>query len=217
MTYSKEYVSSNDGESEIVLRLLDHVDRQNEITQRGLARDLGIALGLANAYLKKCVKKGLIKILDAPAKRYAYYLTPKGFAEKSRLTAEYLGQSFSLFRRARLEYSAMLENCIAQGETRLAIFGDSDLTDILLLCLPDFPVEIVGIVATEFKSSSDIALVESVADLPEFNAIVLTDLADPQATYDSLSEVVESFKILAPDFMNISRNKPQLDDDGGDS
>jgi len=28
-----------------------------------------------------------MKIKQAPANRYVYYLTPKGFAEKSRLTA----------------------------------------------------------------------------------------------------------------------------------
>src|SRR5580765_2856373 len=89
-------------EERIVLNLLNSVDDGAQ-SQRRIAEELGIALGLVNAYLKRCVKKGLVKVSEAPARRYAYYLTPRGFAEKSRLTVEYLGFSFSFFRQARAE------------------------------------------------------------------------------------------------------------------
>src|SRR6201988_5528320 len=96
------------GDDRIVLNLLNSVDDGAQ-SQRRIAEDLGIALGLVNAYLKRCIKKGLVKVSEAPARRYAYYLTPQGFAEKSRLTVEYLSYSFSLFRRARSEYAVLLE------------------------------------------------------------------------------------------------------------
>ena len=79
-----------DGDEErIVLDLLNSVDDGAQ-SQRRIAEELGIALGLVNAYLKRCIKKGYVKVSEAPARRYAYYLTPKGFAEKSRLTVQYL-------------------------------------------------------------------------------------------------------------------------------
>jgi DNA-binding MarR family transcriptional regulator len=91
---------SEDSENaRIVLGLLESVERDGAQSQRKLASDLGIALGLLNAHLRRFVKKGLLKIGRAPARRYAYYLTPHGFAEKSRLTVEYLSSSFSFFRR----------------------------------------------------------------------------------------------------------------------
>ena len=87
-----------------------------EIRQRlPLPEAAGIALGLANAYLKRCVKKGLIKVSQAPANRYAYYLTPKGFTEKSRLTAEYLTISFNFFRDARAQCAALLDGAARLG------------------------------------------------------------------------------------------------------
>ena len=52
-------------------------------------------------YIKRCLKKGWIKLKTVPKKRYIYYLTPKGFIEKSKLTAEYLTSSFSLYRNMR--------------------------------------------------------------------------------------------------------------------
>src|SRR6202046_5507378 len=90
-------------EARIRLDLLNSVERDGGQSQRRLASELGIALGLVNAYLRRCVKKGLVKVTEAPARRYAYYLTPHGFAEKSRLTVEYLGISFSFFRQARAD------------------------------------------------------------------------------------------------------------------
>src|SRR5262245_41785569 len=82
----------------IMLELLDAVEQNRAQSQRLLASELGIALGLVNAYLKRCIKKGLVKVRSAPARRYAYCLTPQGFAEKSRLTVEYL--SYSLDRKS---------------------------------------------------------------------------------------------------------------------
>src|SRR5215471_20635773 len=95
------------GNPEIVLGLLTSVEGDSGITQRKLARDLGIALGLANAYLRRCVRKGLVKMRQVPLNRYTYYLTPQGFAEKGRLTAEYLAVSLDFFRRARSDCAAL--------------------------------------------------------------------------------------------------------------
>src|ERR1700751_511994 len=93
----------------IVLGLLSSVESDGERSQRRIASELGIALGLVNAYLKRCVKKGLVKVHDAPARRYAYYLPPQGFAEKSRLTVQYLSHSFSFFRKAKDDCTEVFE------------------------------------------------------------------------------------------------------------
>ena len=114
-------------EREITLGLLNAVHDNHRVTQRSVAKELGVALGLVNAYLKRCIKKGYIKVRMAPANRYAYYLTPAGFVEKSRLTAEYLSQSFNFFRRARKECSKILAHCVGRGWRRVALAGASDL------------------------------------------------------------------------------------------
>ena len=146
MSPPKTESASLDAETEITLGLLDAVEKNNALTQRSIAKDLGIALGLANAYLKRCIKKGLIKVTQAPANRYAYYLTPKGFVEKSRLTSRYLSISFNFFRRARGECVELLEVCSARGWNRIALGGVSDLAEIAILCAREYPVELAGIV-----------------------------------------------------------------------
>ncbi len=70
--------SANEAETAITLAVLNAVHENDKVTQRSLAQEVGVALGLTNAYLKRCVKKGLVKVKQAPANRYLYYLTPKG-------------------------------------------------------------------------------------------------------------------------------------------
>src|SRR5258708_12623507 len=97
-------------QTRIVLGLLEYVGRGGEQSQRRLASELGVALGLANAYLKRCVKKGLVKVRQAPARRYAYYLTPRGFAEKSRLTLQFISHPFPLSPPAHAPPTPTLEH-----------------------------------------------------------------------------------------------------------
>ena len=141
-------------EDEIVLGVLDVVERDPSVTQRSVARELGIALGLANAYLKRCVRKGLIKVSQVPRRRYAYFLTPQGFAEKSRLTATYLAHSFSFFRRARAQCSELFVTAAARGQRRLVLLGAGDLAEIASLVAREHAVEIAGIVKSVGKDES---------------------------------------------------------------
>ena len=55
--------------SHIMLGLLESVDRDGGQSQRARASEFGVALGLVNAYLKRCVRKGLVKVKEAPARR----------------------------------------------------------------------------------------------------------------------------------------------------
>src|SRR5262249_61799827 len=95
------------------------------------------------------VKKGLLKIGQAPARRYAYYLTPHGFAEKSRLTVEYLSSSFSFFRRAREDCSLVLKAARARGWNRIALIGVSDLAEIATICALEQGITIVAVVCCQ--------------------------------------------------------------------
>jgi DNA-binding MarR family transcriptional regulator len=201
--------SSNGNETEITLGLLNAVDNDSKVTQRTIAQDLGIALGLTNTYLKRCAKKGFIKITQAPANRYAYYLTPQGLSEKSRLTAEFLTQSFRLFRMARQEYSQIIEYQITLGRNRIAVFGGSDLTEIIYLCARDSNIDLVGIVAVSYEEPTveNTPIVNSVSDLEEFDIILIADLADPQNTYNNLINIIPKNRVFAPKFLNISMPK----------
>jgi len=190
----------------IVLGLLESVERDGAQSQRKLASDLGIALGLVNAYLKRCVKKGLLKIGQAPPRRYAYYLTPHGFAEKSRLTVEYLSSSFSFFRRAREDCSSVLKMARSRNWNRVALLGVSDLAEIATICALEQGVTIAAVV--DAKCTSDRFVGTPVVPLLDavpggFDALVVTDL---QATRESVQAVVDQLdadRVLLPTLLGI--------------
>src|SRR5271155_4936744 len=129
--------SNKTEDARIILDLLNSVERDGGQSQRRLASELGIALGLVNAYLRRCIKKGLVKATQAPARRYIYYLTPIGLAEKSRLTVEYLSVSFSFFRQAKAECGALFGVAAERGFSRVALAGISDLAEIAMICALD--------------------------------------------------------------------------------
>ncbi len=200
------------GETEITLGLLNAVQENSALTQRNLARHLGIALGLANAYLKRCVKKGLIKVRHIPSNRYAYYLTPHGFAEKSRLTAEYLTQSFNLFRIARRQYGELFETCAENRWRRVVLWGAGDLAEIVTLCAPDYPVELVGLIDETGAKTSFMGLpvAREIGALAGAEAVIVTDLTNSQAAFDAAALAFPRERVLAPPLLNIARLPPRL-------
>lgn len=198
-------------EAQITLGMLNAVEENAVLTQRSLARELGIALGLANAYLKRCVTKGYIKVTHAPAKRYAYYLTPTGFAEKSRLTAQYLTISFDFFRLARGQCDALFAECEAQGWTQIALCGTGELAEIAILCADNHDVQLIGVVAMDDGAGvGRLPLVSDLAALAKPDAVVITDQRTPQQSYDRMVMQLPRERVLAPRLLNISRTPPRL-------
>lgn len=203
---------TQDNEAEITLGLLNAVEENSRVTQRSLAGELGIALGLTNAYLKRCVRKGWIKVRMVPANRYAYYLTPTGFAEKSSLTAEFLASSFNFFRRARSQCSALYEQAGASGWRRIALAGSGDLAEIAVLCAASYTVELVGIVDEDAaeKTFAGLPVAASPAALGGVDAVVITDMRNPQTVYDRFVETMPQERVLTMKLLNISRVRPEL-------
>lgn len=149
----------NDSEQDrIVLNLLNSVERDGARSQRHFAAELGIALGLVNAYLNRCIKKGLVKVGEAPAKRFAYYLTPQGFSEKSRLTVEYLASSFGFFRRAKADCAAVFEAAHGRKLKKLVLIGVSDLAEIAAICALESNVQLAAVIDPAFQGGRFVGL-----------------------------------------------------------
>jgi DNA-binding MarR family transcriptional regulator len=198
----------------IVLGLLSSVETDGARSQRHIAAELGIALGLVNAYLKRCVKKGLVKVQDAPARRYAYYLTPQGFAEKSRLTVQYLSDSFSFFRKAKNDCTRVFEEAATRGLNRLVLAGKSDLAEIVILCAVEAGATVVAIVDPPSEGSRfvGVEVFASYSDVKaSFDAIIVTDVAHAQASYEQAVEACSKDRVLVPALLGLRPPKDTED------
>jgi DNA-binding MarR family transcriptional regulator len=191
-------------DAQIVLGLLESVERDGAQSQRRLATELGIALGLVNAYLKRCVKKGLVKVSTAPPHRFAYYLTPQGFAEKSRLTVEYISYSFSFFRQAKSDCAALFEAARERGHTRLVLAGVSDLAEIAAICAVESSVKVCAVVdsqsgRTSFVGIPVVASFDAIGE--EVDGVVVTDLSAPTETIAAALQRFDSDRVLVPSLL----------------
>jgi DNA-binding MarR family transcriptional regulator len=194
-------------ESELSLRLLSTIESDQSISQRSLALRLGIAVGLANAYIKRCVRKGWVKAQEVPARRYAYFLTSTGFSEKSRLVGEYLTSSLRFFRTAR----AQCATCLAYSRTRrwqrLVLVGDGDLAEIATLAALEATVDLALVIAPNCTATTvaGLPVSNSLDRVRDFDAVLLTDIKAAQATYDTLREILPDERILAPELLRLTR------------
>jgi DNA-binding MarR family transcriptional regulator len=136
----------NDDDSYKSLLLLDEISKGEELSQRDLSKKLNIALGLVNSYIKNLVSKGYITIKAIPAKRYAYYLTPQGFAEKTRLTYHHLQNFTNLYKEARRDFKELFSKLSQEGKKSVVFTGADEAAEIAYLSLQEFDIAFAGIV-----------------------------------------------------------------------
>ena len=200
-------IASTEDERRHIAGLLVSMEREAHVSQRKLASELGVALGLVNTYIKRCVKKGLVKVHEVPSRRYAYYLTPKGLAEKSRLTAEYLSSSLNFFRRARGDCGSALETARVRGWTRIGLVGGSDLAEIAILCAIEQDIAVLGLVDAGMRRADVLGVpVFAAAEVvvPRPDGWVVTAIHDAQACYDGLVAAFGAGAVLAPALLAVS-------------
>jgi predicted transcriptional regulator len=126
------------------LRLLEAVHEDSHVTQRGLASKLGMALGLANIYLKRMIHKGYIKCVNVQPNRISYLITPRGIAEKARLTYEFMDYSLHLYGEVRQHLREAMHECAAEGK-RVAIYGSGEAAELAYLSLKETGMDPVAI------------------------------------------------------------------------
>lgn len=192
---------------EITFGVLTAVENDAAVTQRSVARELNIALGLANAYVKRCVRKGLIKVNQIPPNRYLYYLTPQGFAEKTRLSTEYLTSSFTFFRKARNQCAELLQQCQRRQWRRIALLGASELAEIAALCNSDVGLELIAIVGDGDARArfAGLPTAPNLAAAGDIDAVIVTDLENAQEWFGKLKEILPEDRILTPNLLRVVR------------
>lgn len=183
------------------LLLLDEISKNHELTQRDMSRKLGVALGLINSYLKNLAAKGYITVSTIPRKRYAYYLTPHGLSEKTRLTYQHLQNFTSLYRVARKDFHSLFNKLRHSNVKRVAFCGVDEVTEIAYLSLKEAELELAGIVDAGHSKKQffghRVLSFEELKDL-SFDVIVVTSFkGDDELKKKLLEAGVDSAKVCS--------------------
>jgi DNA-binding MarR family transcriptional regulator len=118
------------------LILLEEIEQDPDITQAGLAAQLGVAVGTVNWHIKRLISKGYVKVKRAQRRRLRYIITPEGLAFRAHLAVNYIETSMRLYRHTRQRVHELLNQVHQAGFTKVMIEGDGDIYDICkLTCL----------------------------------------------------------------------------------
>ncbi len=183
------------------LKLLEEIESAQAPSQRDLATRLNISLGLVNAFMKRLTQKGYFKISTIPKNRVKYILTPKGAAEKTRLTYEYIQQSFLYYKNTRRKLSSVFEQFEKQGVGKVVFLGAGEIAEIAYISIQETNIELVGIIDSELAGGKFLGFRISAPDEItsfEFERVVVTAVGDTIRMIKQLREreIVRSQIIL---------------------
>jgi DNA-binding MarR family transcriptional regulator len=173
------------------LKILEEIEKDKAPSQRYLAGKLNISLGLVNSFLKRLAQKGLFKIKSIPKNRVKYILTPKGAAEKTRLTYKYIQYSFQFYKSARQKLRTLFSSLLVNGNLRIIFYGSSDLAEIAYISLQETAIQLVGIV--DDKKAGDIFM-DFVISSPDrlktitYDKILITGIEEPEEVLKGILE-----------------------------
>jgi DNA-binding MarR family transcriptional regulator len=173
-------------------QLLSEVADEQPVSQRELAKRLGIALGLVNSYLKNFVAKGFIRIKNYPQNRYAYLLTPNGMAEKARLAYQHVNYFTSLYTVTRQDYLTLFRELAERGVSQVTFCGVDEVAEIAWLSLQESGLVLGGVmddcnIGRDFMGCQVVSM--SPESLSGHRPIVITSLKRADQLRSQLFEI----------------------------
>jgi DNA-binding MarR family transcriptional regulator len=185
------------------LRILETIETDPLPSQRDMARQLNVSLGLVNSFVKRLTHKGYFKITTIPKNRLRYILTPKGAAEKTRLTYLYIQHSLEYYKNARTMLRDLFQRLTGEGIDRVIFCGVSDLTEIAYLSLQETPIRLVAVVDEPPSEGhylwGEVKPMIAVCN-DGFDRILVTDLERREARIEQLVQLgVPRERIVTPE------------------
>ncbi len=109
-------------------RVLSLLEQNPDMSQRDLAKALGVSLGGINYSLKALIERGMVKAQNFKKSEtklaYAYVLTPQGLAEKTKLTARFLKRKMEEYEALKAEIDS-LQHAL-NGKRQTSLMFDSE-------------------------------------------------------------------------------------------
>lgn len=133
-------------------QILSEIAEGRPISQRLLAGNLGIALGMTNLLLRRLVRRGLVRVSRIRANRVAYFLTPAGVAEKTRMSRDIFQRSVRLYAsardRIRSSFEALSREWPDAGASPkpIVLLGTGEAAEIAFVCLQETDLTLVGVI-----------------------------------------------------------------------
>ena len=178
------------------LNLLQELERNPIISQRELSHKFGIALGVTNACLKRMARRGWIRMMNQDHRKIGYFLTPKGFAEKAKLTFHLISWTVQHYSTLKDIIGERLLEIQRKGAERIVFYGVSDEMEIAYVTLQGLNLKLVGIVEDEDKIDKkesfgfELKGINQIATLNP-DAVLITSLIGQEVKREKLGRFID--------------------------
>lgn len=188
-------------------QILARIEEDSPVTQRTLARELGIALGLTNLLIHRLVKKGYVRLASIDRQRMRYFITPEGAAEKARMSKAFLENTLHLYTETRQRIRSSLDRLSSEwndadaaasgcAEKKVVFYGAGDVAEIAYVSLQGSDLRLVGVV--DDKSAAvffglpvhpPARLTTSGLDGERFGRVIVTSVRHADAIQERLQSI----------------------------
>jgi DNA-binding MarR family transcriptional regulator len=191
------------------LNLLEELEKNPIISQRELSHKFGIALGVTNACLKRMALRGWIRIASLDHRKIGYYLTPKGFAEKAKLTFHLITWTVKHYSALKDLIGERLLEMQNKGIERIVFYGVSDEMEVAYITLQGINLKLVGIIEDDEKLKPQIIFgheLEPVSRIQELNphGVLITSLERCDQRKERLRTLLDDKKVYITDISLLS-------------
>lgn len=178
------------------LNLLQELEKNPVISQRDLSHKFGIALGVTNACLKRMASRGWIRIMSLDHHKIGYYLTPKGFSEKARLTFHLISWTVQHYAALKAIIEKKLLEMQNTGMERIVFYGVGPEMEIAYITMQGVNLKLVGIVEDEEKIKQNEIFGFKLKGIKEIeklkpDAVLITSLAGQDERAERLKNFIE--------------------------
>lgn len=185
--------------------ILDLVEKNTNITQRELSKNIGASVSMINAYLDEYEEKGFIIRKYISDKKIDYIITKKGIERKRILNIGYLKASHKIHKDAKENIRRYMIQLYEQGFQNLILYGAGEIAELLLLVVTEdefVPIKILGVIDDDKKkqgkhlNSFPIISYEKIKEL-DHDAILISNYKNRKNIYENLLSLgYEKEKIL---------------------
>jgi DNA-binding MarR family transcriptional regulator len=186
------------------LNLLQELEKNPVISQRELSNRFGIALGVTNACIKRMVRRGWIRITGLNQRRMQYYLTPKGFAERAKLTVDLISWTVQHYATLKDLIGSKLLEMQGEGVERVVFYGVCDEMEIAYITLQGVNLKLVGIVEDDEKYRPQFIFgyeLEPVSRVRELRpqGILITTTLESDRKMDRVKKYLDGYSVCIKD------------------
>lgn len=173
--------------------ILTKLSKENNITQRKIAKDLSLSVAMVNSYLEEYKNKGLIDMKCLSPKNVIYSLTFKGEERKKYLNISYLESVLKVYNEAKEECYQIFKKIVDKGYKNILLYGAGEVAEILLSVFNDSDeqFDIIGIIDDDVNKIGTLLYGKSIISLNSINdlkydAILISSYTNNEVIYQKL-------------------------------